>query len=332
MDIVTQGIAGAACAQALAPSRHSRLAALIGLGAGLLPDADTLIQRASDPLLQLEFHRHFSHALVFIPVGAALSALLLWPFLYRLLSFKQIYRYALCGYASGGLLDACTSYGTHLLWPFSSEPVAWSLIAIVDPVFTLGLAVPLAVGLYQRQAARLGLLLAVSYLLFGLVQQQRAEVAALELAHQRGHQPRHLLVKPTVGNLVLWRALYAADDSLWVDAVRVGDEVQVYPGEHQSLFVPSRDWPWAGADSRAGRDAQRFIDLAKGLAVLYPDDNRRLGDGRYALLPTAIAPLWGLEFDPERPQAPPRWIETRSLSPAMRRQFFVLLLGGDGAR
>ena len=41
MDIVTQGLAGATVAQAVAPPRHGRLAALIGLGAGLL--AATLV-------------------------------------------------------------------------------------------------------------------------------------------------------------------------------------------------------------------------------------------------------------------------------------------------
>ena len=53
MDILTQGIIGAACAQVCAKPQHSRTAALVGCGAGLLPDADALIHSASDPLLQL---------------------------------------------------------------------------------------------------------------------------------------------------------------------------------------------------------------------------------------------------------------------------------------
>ena len=58
MDLVTQGITGAALAQAVAPARLGRQAALVGLCAGLLPDADALISSAADPLLQLEYHRH----------------------------------------------------------------------------------------------------------------------------------------------------------------------------------------------------------------------------------------------------------------------------------
>ena len=132
MDLLTQGIVGAACAQA-AVRRDNRAAALVGACAGVLPDADALIRSAEDPLVQLEFHRHFSHALVFIPLGAAVAALLLWPLLRRRLPWGRLYLAALCGYAPGGLLDACTAYGTHLLWPFSTEPVAWGVVAVVAP-------------------------------------------------------------------------------------------------------------------------------------------------------------------------------------------------------
>lgn len=329
MDIATQGLAGATLAQAFAPERHHRRATLIGLGAGLLPDVDVLISSAADPLLQLEFHRHFTHALVFIPVGAAVAALLLWPFLRRAITLRQIYLYALCGYASGGLLDACTSYGTYFFWPFSADPVAWRLIAIVDPIFTLALVLPLGIGLYRRRPARLGIVLALAYLLLGLGQQQRAEVAAATVAQQRGHDPQRLLVKPTVGNLVLWRSLYAVGDSVWVDAVRVGTDVRTYPGTHRALFDPDRDLTWATTHARAQNDAERFVAATRGWAVLYPGQALRLGDSRYAMLPTAIAPLWGIEFDSTAVDAPPRWITSREMTPATRRQFVTMLLGRD---
>jgi len=44
-------------------------ACVIGALAGMAPDLDILIRSSSDPLLKLEFHRHFSHSLFFIPVG-----------------------------------------------------------------------------------------------------------------------------------------------------------------------------------------------------------------------------------------------------------------------
>lgn len=329
MDIATQGIAGAAIAQAFAPAHHSRRAAFVGLLAGLLPDADALIYSASDPLLQLEYHRHFSHALVFAPLGAAIVTLLLWIFFRRHLSLKQLYTFALCGYGSGGLLDACTSYGTHLLWPFSSDPIAWNLIAIVDPVFTLALALPLLFGLRQNRPIRTGLVLACAYLLFGWVQHERAEVVACDLAAARKHHPNEVIVKPTIGNLLLWRSVYIAGDSVYVDAVRVGNEPQVYRGQAAELFNSHRDLTWAPPTSRARRDAERFSRFARGYLALSPSRPYFLGDIRYAMLPTRIEPLWGIQLDPTDPQAPAVYQTQRSLAPAVRDSFMTMLLGRE---
>ncbi len=329
MDIVTQGIAGATCAQAIADRRNGRLAALVGLAAGLLPDADALIYSAEDPLVQLEFHRHFSHALVFIPVGAGVAALLFWLLLRRSVSLKKLYFYSICGYASGGLLDACTSYGTHLFWPFVQQPVAWSVIAIVDPVFTLLLVVPLAIGLRQRRPLRVGLVLALAYLLLGAVQHERAEVAARKMAGERGHEPQQLLVKPTVGNLILWRSVYIFEDSVRVDGVRVGLGVRIYPGEQRLLFEPGRDLGGATPGSRAYRDAVRFGESASGFVVRYPQEGMRIGDARYAMLPTEIEPLWGMEFDRDDMEEAPRWITSRSITADRRRRFFGMLRGRE---
>ena len=81
MDIVTQSILGAAAAQSVAKKEHVRLATLIGLVSGVIADADVFIRSSSDPLLVLEFHRHFTHSIFFIPIGALVAFCILWPFL-----------------------------------------------------------------------------------------------------------------------------------------------------------------------------------------------------------------------------------------------------------
>ena len=91
MDIVTQGILGAAVAQSAARKEHVRLATLIGLVAGVIADADILIRSSSDPLLSLEYHRHFTHSIFFVPVGALIAFLVLWPFLRNRLSVGYLY-------------------------------------------------------------------------------------------------------------------------------------------------------------------------------------------------------------------------------------------------
>ena len=91
----------------------------------MAPDLDVLIRSSHDPLLFLEYHRQFTHSLFFIPVGALICALAFYPVTRRALSFRETWILSALGYATHGLLDACTTYGTLLLWPFSQERFAW---------------------------------------------------------------------------------------------------------------------------------------------------------------------------------------------------------------
>ena len=80
MDPLSQGALGASASQSFAsePGKQ-RSAMLVGLLAGMAPDLDIFIRSANDPLLFLDFHRQFTHSLFFIPVGALLCALILYP-------------------------------------------------------------------------------------------------------------------------------------------------------------------------------------------------------------------------------------------------------------
>ena len=80
MDLLTQGLLGAALAQAGSKQQETRIATGVGFFAGLLADADILIQSDQDPLLTVEFHRHFTHSIFFVPFGALIAALILWFF------------------------------------------------------------------------------------------------------------------------------------------------------------------------------------------------------------------------------------------------------------
>jgi inner membrane protein len=331
MDLLTQGVLGAAMAQAGAPRRDARVAAGVGFGAGLLADADALIRSGQDPLLVLEYHRHFTHALAFIPLGALVAALLLWPFLRRRLSFPRLYGYAFLGYCLAGLLDACTSYGTHLFWPFSGERVAWSIIAIFDPLFTLLLLVPLVIGWWRHKPGmvRIGLALAAAYLALGVAQHQRALESARELAASRGHAPERLLVKPTIANLLLWRSVYVHGGRAHADGIRIAlpGRVTVYPGETALLVDGEQPLASAPAGSVALQDVRRFVRFADGYAATDPSRPNVVGDVRYAMLPTSVAPLWGIALDPASAEAHARFVTDRSLTPATRQRFIDMLLG-----
>lgn len=329
MDLITHGLLGATLAATLAPSRQRRLAAGVGFAGGLLADADTLIQSADDVLLVLDYHRHFTHALAFAPIGALLMSALLWFLLRRHLSFAAIYVYSLAGYGLAGLLDACTSYGTHLWLPFSERKVAWNLIAVFDPLFTLLLVVPLIIALRRPRshAARWGLLCATAYLGIGALQHWRATDALRDVLATRGHghEVVDVVVKPTMANQVLWRTLYIHDGQLQVDAFHLGWQVRHYAGETAPLLDEATAARLVAGDARRQADLERFRRFSDGFLVADPTRPGFVGDGRYALLPTRIAPLWGLEWSADAQQA--TFVTRRELTAEIRAAFIAMLLG-----
>ena len=70
MDPITQGVVGAAASQLVSRRTEKIAAGVIGFLSGMAADLDVLISSSTDPLLFLEFHRHFTHSLIFIPLGA----------------------------------------------------------------------------------------------------------------------------------------------------------------------------------------------------------------------------------------------------------------------
>ena len=332
MDLLTQGLLGGVLAISAANKKESRSAATAGFAAALLADADVFISSVNDPLLNVELHRHFTHALAFIPIGALIAALLLWPLLRKHLGLKSIYGYAFLGYATAGLLDACTSYGTHLLWPFSDTRIAWSIIAIIDPIFSLLLVIALILAFKYRKAvpARVGLALAGAYLALGLWQHQNALQSAIELAEQRGHAVQRIIVKPTIANLLLWRSIYQSDDQFYIDAIRVGlGANRIYPGASAQKFNLERDLPELERESVLSRDVERFSKLANGYVVVDSSRSNVLTDIRYSMLPNHITPMWGIDLNVASASQHANFEVYRDRPDNVRALFVAMLLGRD---
>ena len=302
MDPLSQGVLGASLPQATSRRKTIAGASLLGFLAGMAPDLDILIRSPSDPLLFLEYHRQFTHALVFIPIGGLICGLLLHALLGRRLGLSRQQSWLFCtlGYATHALLDACTTYGTQLLWPFSNARFAWNSISIIDPLFTLPLLVLVLLGVARKQPryARIGLVWALLYLGFGVGQRERAEAAGWDLARQCHHQPQRLEAKPSFANLILWKVVYQTEDRYHVDAVRILGEPRVYPGESVAILDVTRDLPWLDRESQQARDIERFRWFSNGYVAQDPKDPHRIIDVRYSMIPNQVDALWGIELSP----------------------------------
>ncbi len=323
MDPLTQGLTGIIAGQAAARRRTIRQASLAGLIGGILPDADVFLHVPHDPLFNLLIHRHFTHSLIFIPLGGFIAALAAWLLMKRRPGFTRVYLFATLGYGTGGLLDACTSYGTYLYWPFSRSRVAWDAIAIIDPIYTLILAAAcfLAFRKRSRGIALFGLILGLCYLGAGFYARDTAARILMDTAGHRGHKVDRIRVMPTLGNLILWRGIYQSGDAFHIDGVRLGifGVHRVYAGPVIQKFEPRTDVPPQISDA-ALRDMKRFSHFADGYVFQFKDDPLIIGDLRYSLLPHQAEPLWGLVVAPEKPDKP-----ESSPNPSTKLKYFKRL-------
>lgn len=332
MDPLTHALLGTAASQSFAAENRTKLraAAITGFLAALTPDLDVLIQSASDPLLAIEYHRQFTHSLIFIPFGALLVSVILWWVMKRYLTFRELYLSAMLGIATHGLLDAFTSYGTQLLWPFSDLRVAWNTVAIIDPVITIGLLVfgLLSFTRVRRLWARAGLVFFSLMMVFGWFQQQRAERAALALAEFRNHTPERLVARPAFGNQILWRVHYIYDETIYVDAVRAGltSGIQIFEGESGDLIRPEREFA-AFRGTTLYNDLHRFAHFSDGWLAWHPDIPNVLGDARYAMVPNSMSPIWGVEVDTTRANQHLPFDYYRFNDEEIRTEFFMQLFG-----
>lgn len=304
MDPLTQGVLGAALPQATTRRRsHVVAAGILGLLSGMAPDLDALLRSSSDPLLFLEYHRQFTHSLLFIPIGGLLCCLLLYRLVAKPqgLSLLQCFIYCTLGYATHALLDSCTTYGTQLLWPFSNQRFAWNTMSIIDPLYTLPvLALVLAAGFRRNpRFAQLAMCWVLLYPLLGLVQRERAEQFGMELAEQRGHSPVQLEAKPGFANLLLWKVVYRVGQDYYVDAVRVGVERRFYPGTQVRMLDVAEDFPWLAEGSQQRLDIERFRWFSNGYLAVDPTDSHRIIDVRFSMLPNEIKGLWGIRLSPD---------------------------------
>src|SRR5690606_3185135 len=328
MDPVSQAAFGASWAQAGAGCRRLRDGAMLGPVAGMAPDLDTLLQSRTDPLLFLEIHRHFTHALAFVPIGALVCAVVFHRAVRKRLTFAETHTFCLLGYGSHGLLDACTSYGTQLLWPFSSVRIAWNVVSVFDPLFTvpvLALVVLAARSARPRYAyAALGW--AVAYLAFGYLQMTRAEAAGLAHAAGRGHEPVRLEAKPSLGNLMLWKVIYEHDGRYYVDAVRAGMAAAVIDGESIEKLDLRGHFPWLDPDSQQARDVERFAGVSDHFVAVENDAPYRIVDMRYSMVPNEIDGFWAIVLDPAAgPDEHVGFITTRERAPEQARRFLAML-------
>lgn len=212
MDSITQAALGATLAGAVAGKTLGRSVLLTGAVLGTLPDLDVVIDYGS-AVANFTQHRGFSHSLLILIPLAFVLAWALWRWKPQLSYQRWLLMTGLI-LVTHPVLDAFTTYGTQLFWPFG-PPVALNSIFIIDPLYTLPLLAAMVFFLFRPQsktALVAGLAVSTLYLGWTLAAQQMITNRVEPALAQAGLAEAPRMVQPMPFNTVLWRVTAVSDE------------------------------------------------------------------------------------------------------------------------
>ena len=216
MDSLTQIVLGAAVAEVVAGKKLGNRALLWGAIGGTIPDLDVIGGFFMGEVEYVNFHRGFSHSLVFGFLIAPILGWLLskspWSQGQSFWLWTQLFFWCIFTHP---LLDGFTSYGTQLFLPFSDYRVELNTIFIIDPAYTLPMLIALImVMLYRRESLGRrrviysGIIISHAYLLFTIFNKYMVAEPALKAEMEKQNlQVEQYQTVPAPFQNFLWQGL-----------------------------------------------------------------------------------------------------------------------------
>ncbi|ANW95778.1 metal-dependent hydrolase [Wenyingzhuangia fucanilytica] len=169
MDSLTQIVLGAAVGEAILGKKVGNKAILYGAIAGTLPDLDVLASYFTDTVTALSIHRGFTHSILFSVLFAPIFGWIVSRY-EKYKNFKNWSWLFFGAFITHPILDAHTTWGTQLFWPFDIR-LAFKTIFVVDPLYTLPFLVFLILAFKQKRNTnkrsiynKTGLIISTTYL------------------------------------------------------------------------------------------------------------------------------------------------------------------------
>jgi len=232
MDSLTQIVLGASVGELVCGKKAGNKALWWGAVAGTIPDLDVMASPFQDMVQQLLFHRSVTHSILFAVVMAPLFGWLV----HRLhkntpATFRDWTLLFFWGFITHSLLDCFTTWGTQLFWPFSSYPVAFHNIFVIDPLYTLPfLFCIIMVLFYKRTDSRrrfwntAGLTISSLYMLLTLVNKYIVTSVFTESLREQHISCQRLTTKPTPFNSILWNVTAETDSGYYIGYYSLPDK------------------------------------------------------------------------------------------------------------
>ncbi|MEX0291511.1 MAG: metal-dependent hydrolase [Flavobacteriaceae bacterium] len=285
MDSLTQIVLGAAVGEVVLGKKVGNKAALYGAIAGTIPDLDVLSRSFVDIVTATEWHRGFSHSIIFsclmaVPLGWLISKIeRRSPANYRDWSKLMFW-----GLLTHPILDMFTTWGTQLFWPLDWR-IAFKNIFVIDPLYTLPFLILLILALRlprtsprRRKLNKLGILFSSSYLLITLILKgityKKFEISLKE----QGIVYSEISTRTTPFNSLLWTANVDIGDAYLIGNYSLFDTKPIlfrrFSKDHQLL-----------GELVTNEKVQRLIAIAQGWYIISKvNDQLLFNDLRFGLI------------------------------------------------
>lgn len=247
MDSLTQIVLGAAVGEAVLGKKAGNKAMLFGAIAGTIPDLDVLTRfLTNDAITAIEWHRGFSHSIVFSIIFAPIFGWLVYKIVPKKeATWKEWSWLMFWGLFTHPILDSFTTWGTQLFWPFKTR-LAFQNIFVIDPLYTLPFLFFLILAMCQKRTSSKrrnyntwGLIISTAYMAITLVlkgvayQKFTTALAEQQIAY------KNIDTRPSPFNTILWTANIETEDAYLIANYSFFDSKSItfesYPKNYEAL-------------------------------------------------------------------------------------------------
>lgn len=282
MDSLTQIILGAAIGEAVLGKKVGNKAMLYGAIAGTIPDLDVMASYFTDNVTALAIHRGFTHSIIFSVLFAPICGWIVsrYETLKHFRSWSWLFFWA---YITHPILDAHTTWGTQLFWPFDLR-LAFKTIFVVDPLYTLPFLVFVILAMRQKRTAKkrgyynvLGLFISTAYLILSFILKGIA-FKQFDTALKNQHiNYLQINTRPSPLNTILWSANIETKDAYLLGNYSFFDSQPIsfesYPKNHELL-----------SSLNENEKVKQMIAISEGwYTITNKDDTLYFNDLRFGL-------------------------------------------------
>jgi inner membrane protein len=232
MDSLTHIAIGAVIGEAFAGKTIGKRAMLVGAVFQSIPDIDFVAAFFLSPTANLIAHRGFTHSLLF---GAIMTFAIAFAFArwkhFKSVPFRQWVFFSGLEILVHLLLDACNAYGVGWFEPFSQDRIAFNLIFVADPFYSVGLGIAfislwaLPSGhTFRARWVEFGLLISSCYLCLNIINKNIVGTALEKTLASKQIDHTRYFTAPTAFNNLLWYCVVESDLGYHIGYRSVFDE------------------------------------------------------------------------------------------------------------